>query len=918
MAHVTEPFFPGADLAVAYRVSPFQRFVAAWASGEREAALRGPSVAASRQTRESTTHTSIDQNVRIRLAELQYPGNYTNVIPATGKWGYIFNKRSRTCIVEGQCQQPPASQSVVALTRQWRYRFGTITPASMGTSAAMPMLATDAIEIQTEPDDQPSDLFTFISPVRLSRSALQHLIDRLGDESLMAPERCVFAPVRWTSTYDGYSWVSDPFAWTADAQSMFYCPATENWVEWTTDSDRSAKIFIARALKAWIDAGITQITNNLNAGQPNAWIREYERTHNRLRDTAFRAGSYLCNCINGADHRAVEQSMCDHGGDQFASVATHWSWVTMGLMSTDPGRRFLMSLCQSTDRFPTRFIFADNPPVSFTSWIADARYAYISVRQLAFNLVPALVEYEMTGLVRQRAEWVAKWQRIRQKVGAKLEAMYRGQMNWRTRAVRNELRAGSAAATASDVADADLPVRAGSSVVPGRRARVAREFEALVASVGESLPREYPAADLARLRSRHEALGAHAEKWTLRLAPITAAAEIFNMCVAIQGVRDAAENEPEASIFGMRARMSTVGFIGASADAAAAIAEFTNVMANRAVAGAAAAGTEASLVTLRTAAASKFIGGPLAMISGTTEMLAHGQAMVDAGWGRGNTAQAIASGTAAVGGALTAISGGLVLAGYFLGASSSLGPVGIVVGIIGAVLILVGAFLAHVFSRDPYEEFAQYSFLGPDGAAEAGWGFDWSPTALPARQLPSQVNVLMHILAAFQIKRSGAGSFSQYATSAPPRIFTEINLSVTGDNPVLDIEVAMKSRGTEFICRMRFRGHAAEMQYYREVNSLVLDPAGSAPTRDAEGRLTGYRLNLRPVWLIRTGQSTVAPDGGWLAALEHVHVRARLNLGGQVHSPRHLDACQFDILDADDGDGTSSLDTSTYVGMAWT
>jgi hypothetical protein len=917
MTRPTEPFYTGDDLSVPYRVSSFNRSQRATNAAVLAGRLSTPSAEASRQTRESTTHSTLDQTVRINIMELRFPGSASDVVPVSDRWAYIFNNRTRTCIVEAQSLPPDEGTPMIALARPWRYRYGEITPSTMNSSRAMDLRSTQGIEIPAQPDDEPGDFYVFLSPTRLSRAALEHLLSRLGNAELMAPDRCAFAPVHWTSTYEGVAWVSEPFLWAADTQAHFHTPTVENWIEWTSDEERNHKLFIARTLKQWIDAGITQITNNLEGGQPNAWIRTYERDHNTRRNTAFRAAAYLYHIVNGADHRAVEESLISHGQHDLATVCLHWSYITMGAMATDPGRRYLMSLCGDTARFPARILVHENPPVAWTGWVADNRYAYIAARQLFFNLTPALVELEMVPLNRARADWAAKWRRIRERVGAALERLHRGEMTWRERAIRNELRRTAGAAGAPDAPDSDIPVRPGSGVEAPRRRRVERTFEQLVAASGESIPERYPAADLERLRTRREALGAHGERWTLRLAPFTMAFEIFNLSVAFQAVKDASADESTVDIFGMRARMSTVGMIGASTDALGSIAEFTAAASGRTIAARTASGAtvSSSLTGLNTWAGR--VAGPLAMVSGTTEMLAHGQAMVDAGWGRGNTAQAISSGTAAVGGALGALGGALTLAGTFLGTSSALGPAGVIIGIVGAVLILVGAALAHFLSRDAYEEFAEFCFLGDSHADETRHGFTWSPSGLPARPIRSETNVLLHMLAAFSITRRGNGGFTLYATSMDPRLRAEISLGMTGDNPILDIEVELKSRGTSYICRMRFRGHAAEMEYYRDINTLILDPAGSAPTRDDHERLTGYTLSLKPAFIIvARDRPAQAPTGDFLSAIEFVKVRARVNLGGGVTAPHGHDFLELNFTDADDGDSANSL-VPPYATVAW-
>jgi len=302
------------------------------------------------------------------------------------------------------------------------------------------MTATKGIEIQTEPNDAPTDFYVFLSPTRLSPSALKYLINHLGDTSSMAPERCPFAQVRWNSIHEGYAWVSDPYAWAADAQSLYSCPASENWIEFISNEDRAAKLTIARMLKNWIDAG-KKIVLKLQEGQPNHWLQNYTRVHDRLRDISYQAAAYLCHCINAADNRAVEQSYMDHGGPAWTTVETHWSWVTMGAMVTEPGCRYLAALCVDEARFPAKVLFHENPPESWTSWTADSRYLYISARQLAYNLVPALIEVELAPLNRAHADWQTKWKRIRSVVGERLGRLGRREMTWRSREVRNLLRA---------------------------------------------------------------------------------------------------------------------------------------------------------------------------------------------------------------------------------------------------------------------------------------------------------------------------------------------------------------------------------------------------------------------------------------------------------------------------------------------
>lgn len=905
-SHVTMPAVLGhRGVPVPYRVSPTRRFEWAWQRMQRDLdAMPGIFAAGSRQTTSSPNATSVDQRTRVGISELGFPGRSSDQRSPVGKWAYIFHVRNRQCVVEAQAlPRPGASASQVH--PRWSYRVGEITPDSLNQSHTDPIVTDSWIEFDTRQDDQPQDFWAFLTPVRLSPDGLRFLLDQIQRHGANE-DRLPLTRLRWNNTYTAYGWVPDPFSWAIDAQDRYHVPSVDNWMGYTQDADRHARVFVATVLKGWIDAGMTgwgnDIRNNLASGQPNRFLDQYQREERRHGHEARQAAAYLCQCLDSPEHRAVELSGMDRGGNDLSCCVQQWGIVSTGLMATRPGQEYLLHLMEQDDRLPVAYVFSENTPPNAPAYGQD-RYAWIGARQLIVNTMAAWYELQVNRATRD----AQAPERVRRIIETRLNELYptRRGRTWRERTIARELRTGA-------------PL--GSTTTPARRGRLmARFWEIAEDAMPNVDPREVlRKADetAAAASSRLPDLERKSADWSRlensRLNKFMLAgqgiAEVWNLVSAISAVHAAWNSSESVEVLGVvsmsQRDFQIVGAVGAVADAAAFAFDLGRV------AGASWAGAGSTLAKC---------AGPIAIISGFSEFLSHGTAAHQA-YGQHNPTRAVGSATAAIGGLMTAVGGGLALAAQLGLIGSAAGPVGAIIGIIGGVLIAAGSIIAMLASRTPYEQFAEFCFLG-DSPNDDPFDLAFLPVRWPTRNIHEQVAAALHLLAAFKIEKVGSGNPGHWGTSSPPDLRVRIRPGLFPPESSIDVVIQFEIRTgayfdprTVWTTRLRLDAGADTPTYVG--NPQIIIHGGNLGTvqRTAGGTVEHLTIPLRPGFFWREGMTNGAiraEDHLRGASFDAIRVYVRTHIPGQppVNSPPRGKHCMLDIMDDED---VSSLDTGAY------
>ncbi len=843
---MTPPVELGRNATPQYRVAPTIRFHEALETNTQQPTIRA---FAPRRASSSSGHATVDLRPRLEIKELTYPGRSADVRPVDNKWVYLFNVDNATCELEGKGTLVGPGNN---RRQRWEYAIDSITPAGQRSTREYDIVSQDVIEFQ-QLDTSPSTTWgVFLSPFRLSHDGLQYLIDTLGNASGRADATGPLTKVRWLTTARGVVWTPDPLIWAEDAFWEYENPRLERQLAWHADADKQAKLFVASSLKSLIDNGVDQIENNLRSGEPDTFLRNQRTEQRRLAVRAEQAAGYVAQCVDAPEHRAIELSAIETGGDDLSGLFQHWSVVLSGKQLTQNGRRFLRVTIER-DRAPTQYLFADNPPSNGPSW-GEARYGYIAARQIMTEVLPAWLEWKRSQM---RSVNAADWDRVTAKVGEYVERLYqqggRRSVNWRQRTIRREIRSGAAI---------------GSSRPAGQVRRVQREFRQMILASGQDIP-----ADPARVT---DSVDTRWRGWELRmgrlnriLAPVQAVAEIYNLCVGITAWQTASPNESTVDFFGvLSVRSSAVGAVGAATDFGGWCAEIAGMFGR---------------ISPSTAAR---VAGPLAIVSGVTEMLAHGQNATNAAYGRNNIGAAAASGVAAFGGAMGAIGGAMALAAEFGLASAAFGHVGLAIGIIGGILVFLGALAAAFLTRDPYEHFAEHCFLGDSAGESSGYDHTWSPVnPLPAGAV-DQTRVMMALLAAFEIKKDATVSQPASAWGGRNHRFNaEVKLGYFPPGGHLDIDVEMQFGWVEqapgqrhtFIAHMRVDETHRNLHIDTDRSTLIL----STPRigHDSEGRPHHVPIELSPS-AVKVNNQWVTLNSTSIQSCQYVKIRARLRERG--------------------------------------
>ncbi|MCC7375950.1 MAG: hypothetical protein IT581_14935 [Verrucomicrobiales bacterium] len=697
------------------------------------------------------------------------------------KWLYLIDLRSRSFLAEVEARGQGG-------TARWTARW--LGGDGGGGGRRSPITVSPGrIQLRVGAGGSLSNYGFFLSPVALSAQGRDFLLGRARAGDSDAANRLGEAAVRakWTSRSEAFAWIPDPFRWAADTSEEYYLPAVDEWQTWVEDASRAAHVFIASTLKAWIDAGDSvNVEGRLRNGQPRQWLEQYRRDELSRRRAAESAAAYLAHCVTSPEHRAVEISAIEAGGTSLSIAYQMWGLVWRRLSATEPGRRLSLQLARDDQRIPRLQIFSD-AAVPFTSW-NDYRYAWLAAVAVFVEAVPALARLLDPGTAAQQLR-------------RHLERLGIPTLRGAYRRIYENLAAGRD------------PVH-GATPREIRRNRITLTRLTERARAAGDLRPPTRVGEIAQSVDRLHAN--YVQPWERHICGIGVVIEVVNVSLAIRDLAQASEDQTSRRV---------VSLVGSVADLTTVILGLSERMA-----------AEGYRTTLRGA------GGAAAVVGGICQMLDMEQSIVDSA-SQNDFGQAAGYAIAAVGAGMTAAGGGMILAAA-LGGGATLGPLGAIVGAVGAGLILVGTLVAALLRSSEYQLFAQGCFLGDGHDRDTAYP-EWAQAGFPTSSALQEARVLLGLMAAFRVQRLGSGSPWPTAGNGAPESHIEITFGNLSANAV--IRIRMEQRYGSRTITARFHLVVSTDQAVYDGGDFMPRLGELRMTRDDDLHLRSLRLPLQPL-----------------------------------------------------------------------
>jgi hypothetical protein len=209
------------------------------------------------------------------------------------------------------------------------------------------------------------------------------------------------------------------------------------------------------------------------------------------------------------------------------------------------------------------------------------------------------------------------------------------------------------------------------------------------------------------------------------------------------------------------------------------------------------------------------------------------------------------------GAAAGAAGGAMILAGAMYG--TTLGPAGVIVGVIGGVLVAGGFVVAAWLSHNANQTFANRCFLG-ESAGKASSEVDWSAKRLPTMIAPDEAAALIDLMSQFQL--SGRADLGDWWLDIHPgyvepgwKFDVDIVLTWGKDS---EVDRGVRKRNER---RYKIEVPLSEGSEPKQVSGLRLSPEHRI-LRDVEGRVEAIAINLeeavRPPNEVRQFQGVAA------------------------------------------------------------
>ena len=721
-----------------YRVSPNARSgyaIKQRIKGGKEAA---PRLAAARQTPQATTKTVVDQLQLLEVHELVYPGDGTDTIPVDKKWVYVFDYVDRLCIVE-------AFGMVMSGEQWWSYRAGDITAASLDKAPDLKLATQRVIALPDETFPVSGLCRIFLSPVRLTRLAMEYLLDQLKKVGAQSDPANPFVTPDSTPPAELVAYVPDPFAWLQDASAKYYLRTLDAWVTWAQDPERAAKRFIAAQQKVWYESLKKQaadqswlskafspvdmekfLASRKSVGE--AHLEKDTAENNKQQSRAEAACAYVVACADSHEHRAVEIACEQTGGAAVEVALAHWGVVMTGLESTAPGRDYLNELANQAYRVPVLYVFDPKPPANAPDYKASVT-ARAGASMILGKLGPSVMRVPVQ-TAGAPPEEQAKLQM--QPIADAANRIFTGWAKFKVIAsVINAAGTQDPSGDWSKAAGGD-PSRTAMRVavtygtldvdaVPGMKLTAAIETSEVVDA--------FKANTLTVLGT------IESDTLALMLMPISKITDVIDLTSSVMAWTKTVSDKATLAD-------GPIGIFAADPATALTITSKGGQMTTSLIQ---AFKGETKLL--------KGLGAGFGYVGGLVEIAGHsgnfGKSLAD-----GNYGMSVGHGMSTTGASLSTLAGALGLA-KALGASSALIGAAGPIGLLGVGLVLIGAYIVRIFKKTPIEEYFQHCFLGSKYGDEARVGYSWIDEPLPMKSVVEQARLLMYILSAFHVQRQG-------------------------------------------------------------------------------------------------------------------------------------------------------------------
>jgi hypothetical protein len=548
----------------------------------------------------------------------------------------------------------------------------------------------------------------FLSPIELTPGALD-LLMREKESSLVQVSREDLKEVIL---------LKDPTRWAADTSAQWFLPRFKQWQDWLEDAETQARLFIASVLKEMVTHGVVDndntfsFTNELVEGEPDRFLEKYKQKEMMFRSAAERAAAYLVHCLDAAPFRVVEQACMEQRGVRLSFCYQAWASVTPALSYVRPGREFLTRLLKKGERFPSRYIFTDRAPPNQLAF-GEYRYAWQAAMAIFADLVPMVI-----GLLLKNAL------SVEDKVRKYLEQI----------SVKTQLK-GYRLAIYNNIQKEKEEKKRSILYVKKQRKRKNVDVQNIFRKLKLEAVKAIPDSPQVRLAKHLEKKlhGNFAKNFERLSITVTGLIEMINLTLAIG---DFYKAQPEEQ------SKKGVALLGASADMSKFVLETINEMKNNGEAGRLVRRLLLSLTGVAT------------IISGVVDGIQFMENGVEAALVRNDYAEAVGLHIALAGAAVSVLGGVMTLIGALTGGALFGGPVGIIFGIVGAVLIVGGTWLATLFKRTPYEDFAAFCWLGKKYQGGKHIFPKWSPSPLPCKSVVDEARVLVTLLSHFEVQCS--------------------------------------------------------------------------------------------------------------------------------------------------------------------
>jgi hypothetical protein len=654
---------------------------------------------------------------KVLVMELVYPGGAGDLRDIGDKWVYIFR-----------------DNKPVARARQARRGDEYTNTWSVEVEGKGTRICRDGIELDPGPPGKRYIYAFFLSPVELTPEAL----DSLTKGRTLATAAVQVCCDRWFQTVP----LPDPLRWAADAHRTNYVPLVEKALATTVSKEDAARFFIASVLKEWIkDGDRLDVEDELRAGQPDLFIDQHIKKLKEPWERAEQAGAYLSCCVDSPEYRAVMQSCMAREPDlERALVAT--AAITRLLSYTSAGRALAQLMVSTPTFLPGRHIFVDPEKLPRDGFdLRKKRWSWLFLASIFTDLLPGMARYQR-----------AKAGKLRNKVGALRDALAEREfLKWadnigvkqidkQTR-VFEALPDAPASGKPNLVAGASKPRSTGVSFKKLVGGKIDQDLITEVEDATEKLDKRVradygPAVPLVRIT-------------------LGTVVEIMNVCLATVQYRNAVPEEKTRaliSVAGAWADLASHG-LGVAGDVLERLhkKKAREALMARLRFSAQVGDSVAELKRLGLAArVFKGLGGAAAVVGSVVDMVDFGSEAYKAG-GENDYGLCVGRSFQATGALLSAFSGGMVLAEALAG-SAVFGPAGMIIGFIGAALVIAGALVASWFRQNPNEKFALRSFLGKESE---GKKFEppWIDGDLPCPGQPiEECKILVGLLAAYRVE----------------------------------------------------------------------------------------------------------------------------------------------------------------------